>query len=120
MLYIKFEKMKAKMKHSTRYSNFLTNSKDQTIYEHVKDLPFGESVYEPENGFDKFQLIQLGEGSREFKSALQYFVQAFGGKQIQPRAYHFLKDIAVNEFSLLEMKYYCSKILKRVNIELKR
>ena len=63
------------MKHSTRYSNFLTNNKDQTIYEHVKNLPFGESVYEPENGFDKFQLIQLGEGSREFKSALQYFVQ---------------------------------------------
>ncbi len=90
------------------------------MFHHVKDLQFNVRVSKPDPRFASLLLEQFGGGNGELKAAMQYFVQAFSTKHAYPDKYDLLMDIAVEEFSHLEIVGATIQLLlKGVNGELK-
>src|SRR5436853_1809818 len=73
------------------------------MFQHIKDLQFDARVSSPDPRFANLLLEQFGGGNGELKAAMQYFVQAFGCKKPYPDKYDMLMDIAMEEFSHLEI-----------------
>lgn len=73
------------------------------MFHHVKDLQFNARVSAPDPRFARILLEQFGGSNGELKAAMQYFTQAFTCKQPYPDKYDLLMDIAIEEFSHLEI-----------------
>ncbi|WP_261387624.1 manganese catalase family protein [Chitinophaga pinensis] len=52
------------------------------MFHHVKDLQFNVRVSAPDPRFAALLLEQFGGANGELKAAMQYFVQAFGAKNL--------------------------------------
>src|SRR4051812_5510115 len=90
------------------------------MFYHVKELEFNARVSKPDVRFAKLLLEQFGGGNGELKAAMQYFVQAFGCRKPYPDKYDLLMDIAIEEFSHLEIVgATIQMLLTGVNGELK-
>src|SRR5579872_5072736 len=73
------------------------------MFHHVKELQFNARVSQPDPKFAALLLEQFGGGNGELKAAMQYFIQAFSARQPYPDKYDLLMNIAVEEFSHLEI-----------------
>jgi Mn-containing catalase len=73
------------------------------MFYHVKDLQFNARVSRPDPAFATLLLEQFGGANGELAAALRYFGQAFGAKNPYPDKYDLLMDIAIEEFSHLEI-----------------
>ncbi len=73
------------------------------MFYHVKELQFNARVSKPDPAFATLLLEQFGGANGELAAALRYFGQAFGAKNPYPDKYDLLMDIAVEEFSHLEI-----------------
>jgi Mn-containing catalase len=90
------------------------------MFHHVKDLQFNARVSNPDPHFANLLLEQFGGENGELAAAMQYFTQAFGAKMPHPDKYDMLMDIAIEEFSHLEIVgATIQMLLKGVNGELK-
>src|SRR3954465_218801 len=90
------------------------------MFYHVKDLQFNAKVSRPDPVFANIMLEQFGGENGELAAALQYFTQAFGAKMPHPDKYDMLMDIAIEEFSHLEIVgATIQMLLKGINGELK-
>lgn len=90
------------------------------MFHHVKDLQFNARVSAPDPFFANILLEQFGGENGELAAAMQYFTQAFGAKMPHPDKYDMLMDIAIEEFSHLEIVgATIQMLLKGVNGELK-
>src|ERR1700712_5351276 len=90
------------------------------MFHHVKDLQFNARVSRPDPYFANLLLEQFGGENGELAAAMQYFTQAFGAKMPHPDKYDMLMDIAIEEFSHLEIVgATIQMLLKGVNGELK-
>ncbi|MXV16625.1 manganese catalase family protein [Hufsiella ginkgonis] len=90
------------------------------MFYHVKDLQFNARVSRPDPRFANLLLEQFGGENGELAAAMQYFTQAYGAKMSHPDKYDMLMDIAVEEFSHLEIVgATIQMLLKGVNGELK-
>jgi Mn-containing catalase len=90
------------------------------MFHHVKDLQFNARVSNPDPQFANLLLEQFGGENGELAAAMQYFTQAFGAKMPHPDKYDMLMDIAIEEFSHLEIVgATIQMLLKGVNGELK-
>ncbi len=90
------------------------------MFYHTKELQFNARVSGPDPKFARLLLEQFGGANGELKAAMQYFVQAFGVKQMHPDKYDMLMDIATEEFSHLEIVgATIQMLLKDVKGELK-
>src|SRR4051812_31990889 len=93
---------------------------EESMFYHAKELQFNARVSAPDPRFARLLLEQFGGANGELKAAMQYFVQAFGMKQVHPDKYDMLMDIATEEFSHLEIVgATIQMLLKGVNGELK-
>lgn len=70
---------------------------------HVKELQFDARVSNPDPRFARLLLEQFGGANGELKAAMQYFTQAFTCRKPYPDKYDMLMDIAMEEFSHLEI-----------------
>jgi Mn-containing catalase len=94
--------------------------KNRIMFYHAKELQFNARVSKPDPRFARLLLEQFGGGNGELKAAMQYFVQAFGVKNVHPDKYDMLMDIATEEFSHLEIVgATIQMLLSGVNGELK-
>ncbi|HUZ58462.1 MAG TPA: manganese catalase family protein [Hanamia sp.] len=73
------------------------------MFYHIKDLQYNARVSKPDPAFATLLLEQFGGANGELAAALRYFVQAFGAKKPHPDKYDMLMDIAIEEFSHLEI-----------------
>ncbi|MBQ7877955.1 MAG: manganese catalase family protein [Bacteroidaceae bacterium] len=73
------------------------------MFYHVKDLQFNARVSQPDPRFARLMLEAFGGKDGELKSAMQYFVQAFGCHNPYPKHYDMLMDIAAEELAHLEI-----------------
>jgi Mn-containing catalase len=73
------------------------------MFHHVKELQFDARVSGPDPRFARLLLEQFGGANGELKAAMQYFVQAFTCRKPYPDKYDLLMDIAMEEFSHLEI-----------------
>lgn len=73
------------------------------MFYHVKELQFNARVSKPDPKFASILLEQFGGANGELAAALRYFGQAFGCKKPFPDKYDMLMDIALEEFSHLEI-----------------
>ncbi len=73
------------------------------MFYHVKELQFNARVSRPDPAFATILLEQFGGANGELAAALRYFSQAFGCKKPYPDKYDMLMDIALEEFSHLEI-----------------
>lgn len=73
------------------------------MFYHVKDLQFNARVSKPDPRFARLMLEAFGGKDGELKSAMQYFVQAFGCHNPYPKHYDMLMDIAAEELAHLEI-----------------
>jgi len=73
------------------------------MFYHVKDLQFNAKVSKPDPAFATLLLEQFGGANGELAAALRYFLQAFGARKPHPDKYDLLMDIALEEFSHLEI-----------------
>lgn len=73
------------------------------MFYHYKELQFNARVSRPDPAFATILLEQYGGANGELASALRYFTQAFGAKKPFPDKYDLLMDIALEEFSHLEI-----------------
>ncbi len=73
------------------------------MFYHVKDLQFNARVSQPDPRFARLMLEAFGGKDGELKSAMQYFVQAFGCHNPYPKQYDMLMDIAAEELAHLEI-----------------
>ena len=73
------------------------------MFYHVKELQFNARVSKPDPAFATILLEQFGGANGELAAALRYFSQAFGVKKPFPDKYDLLMDIALEEFSHLEI-----------------
>ncbi len=73
------------------------------MFYHVKELQFNARVSGPDPRLASLLLEQFGGGNGELKAAMQYFIQAFSARQPYPDKYDLLMNIAVEEFSHLEI-----------------
>jgi len=73
------------------------------MFYHVKELQFNARVSKPDPAFATILLEQFGGANGELAAALRYFSQAFGCKKPHPDKYDMLMDIALEEFSHLEI-----------------
>lgn len=73
------------------------------MFHHVKELQFDARVSGPDPRFARLLLEQFGGANGELKAAMQYFVQAFSCRKPFPAQYDLLMDIAMEEFSHLEI-----------------
>lgn len=90
------------------------------MFHHVKSLQFNARVSKPDPRFANLLLEQFGGENGELAAAMQYFTQAFGAKVPHPDKYDMLMDIAIEEFSHLEIVgATIQMLLKGVNGELK-
>jgi Mn-containing catalase len=90
------------------------------MFYHAKELQFNARVSKADPRFARLLLEQFGGGNGELKAAMQYFTQAFAFKQTHPDKYDLLMDIAIEEFSHLEIVgATVQMLLKGVNGELK-
>jgi len=90
------------------------------MFYHVKDLQFNARVSRPDPVFANILLEQFGGENGELAAAMQYFTQAFGAKLPHPDKYDMLMDIAIEEFSHLEIVgATIQMLLKGVNGEMK-
>jgi Mn-containing catalase len=87
---------------------------------HVKELQFDARVSGPDPRFARLLLEQFGGANGELKAAMQYFTQAFTCRKPYPDKYDMLMDIAMEEFSHLEIVgATITMLLSGVNGELK-
>ncbi len=87
---------------------------------HVKELQFDARVSNPDPRFARLLLEQFGGANGELKAAMQYFTQAFTCRKPYPDKYDLLMDIAMEEFSHLEIVgATITMLLSGVNGELK-
>ncbi|RZK50111.1 MAG: manganese catalase family protein [Pedobacter sp.] len=90
------------------------------MFYHIKDLQFNARVSKPDPRFANILLEQFGGENGELAAAMQYFTQAIGAKMPHPDKYDMLMDIAIEEFSHLEIVgATIQMLLKGVNGELK-
>nr|WP_298373433.1 manganese catalase family protein [uncultured Halomonas sp.] len=90
------------------------------MFYHAKELQFNARITEPDPKFAALLLEQFGGANGELKAAMQYFVQAFAMRQPYPKTYDMLMDIALEEFSHLEIVgATIQMLLNGVNGELK-
>lgn len=90
------------------------------MFYHVKELQFNARVSRPDPAFATLLLEQFGGPNGELAAALRYFVQAFSAKKPFPDKYDLLMDIAIEEFSHLEIVgATIQMLLQGVNGELK-
>lgn len=90
------------------------------MFHHIKELQFNARVSKPDVQFAKLLLEQFGGANGELKAAMQYFVQAFSCRKPYPDKYDMLMDIAMEEFSHLEIVGATIQLLLNgVNGELK-
>jgi Mn-containing catalase len=90
------------------------------MFYHVKDLQFNARVSRPDPAFATLLLEQFGGANGELAAALRYFGQAFGARNPYPDKYDLLMDIAIEEFSHLEIVgATIQMLLKGVNGDLK-
>ncbi len=90
------------------------------MFYHVKELQFNARVSRPDPAFATLLLEQFGGANGELAAALRYFGQAFGAKNPYPDKYDLLMDIAIEEFSHLEIVgATIQMLLKGVNGDLK-
>ena len=90
------------------------------MFYHIKDLQFNARVSRPDPVFANILLEQFGGENGELAAAMQYFTQAFGAKMPHPDKYDMLMDIAIEEFSHLEIVgATIQMLLKGVNGEMK-
>lgn len=90
------------------------------MFHHVKELEFNAKVSGPDPRFASMLLEQFGGANGELKAAMQYFTQAFSARQAYPDKYDLLMDIALEEFSHLEIVgATITMLLDGVNGELK-
>jgi Mn-containing catalase len=75
----------------------------KNMFHHVKDLQFNARVSRPDPKFANLLLEQFGGENGELAAAMQYFTQAYSAKLPFPDKYDMLMDIAVEEFSHLEI-----------------
>src|SRR4051812_7039534 len=73
------------------------------MFYHVKELQFNARVSRPDPAFATLLLEQFGGANGELAAALRYFSQAFAAKKPYPDKYDLLMDIAIEEFSHLEI-----------------
>ncbi len=73
------------------------------MFYHIKDLQFNARVSQPDPRFARLLLDAFGGANGELKSAMQYFVQAFGCRKPMPDKYDMLMDIATEELAHLEI-----------------
>jgi len=73
------------------------------MFYHVKELQFNARVSKPDPAFATLLLEQFGGANGELAAALRYFLQAFAAKKPYPDKYDMLMDIAIEEFSHLEI-----------------
>ncbi len=73
------------------------------MFYHVKELQFNARVSQPDPRFARMMLEAFGGKDGELKSAMQYFVQAFGCHNPFPKHYDMLMDIATEELAHLEI-----------------
>lgn len=73
------------------------------MFYHAKDLQFNARVSKPDPAFATLLLEQFGGANGELAAALRYFVQAFSCRKPHPDKYDLLMDIAMEEFSHLEI-----------------
>lgn len=73
------------------------------MFYHVKELQFNARVSRPHPAFATLLLEQFGGANGELAAAMRYFLQAFGAKKPFPDKYDLLMDIAIEEFSHLEI-----------------
>src|ERR671933_574266 len=71
------------------------------MFFHKKQLMSAVTVYEPNPRFAQLLLEQFGEATGELTATLQYWVQSFHCEN--PGIKDMLQDIAIEEFSHLEM-----------------
>ncbi|GAB2802420.1 manganese catalase family protein [Halomonas shantousis] len=90
------------------------------MFYHAKELQFNARVSKPDPKFASLLLEQFGGMNGELKAAMQYFTQAFAARQPYPEKYDMLMDIAIEEFSHLEIVGATIQMLMNgVNGELK-
>lgn len=90
------------------------------MFHHVKELEFNARVSGSDPRFASLLLEQFGGANGELKAAMQYFTQAFAVRQAYPDKYDMLMDIAIEEFSHLEIVgATITMLLDGVNGELK-
>ena len=73
------------------------------MFYHVKELQFNARVSGPDPAFATLLLEQFGGANGELAAALRYFSQAFAARKPYPDKYDLLMDIAIEEFSHLEI-----------------
>lgn len=73
------------------------------MFYHIKDLQFNARVSRPDPRFARLLLDAFGGANGELKSAMQYFIQAFGCRKPMPDKYDMLMDIATEELAHLEI-----------------
>lgn len=73
------------------------------MFHHVKELQFNARVSEPDPRFASLLMEQFGGANGELTAALQYFTQSFALRQPHPQVYDMMMDIAIEEFSHLEV-----------------
>jgi Mn-containing catalase len=73
------------------------------MFHHIKELQFDARVSGPDPRFARLLLEQFGGPNGELKAAMQYFTQAFSCRKPYPDKYDMLMDIAMEEFSHLEV-----------------
>ncbi len=73
------------------------------MFYHVKELQFNARVSGPDPAFATLLLEQFGGANGELAAALRYFGQAFAARKPYPDKYDLLMDIAIEEFSHLEI-----------------
>lgn len=73
------------------------------MFYHVKELQFNARVSKADPAFATLLLEQFGGANGELAAALRYFSQAFAAKKPYPDKYDMLMDIAIEEFSHLEI-----------------
>src|SRR3954464_13814711 len=73
------------------------------MFYHIKELQFNARVSKPDPAFATLLLEQFGGANGELAAALRYFLQAFGARKPHPDKYDLLMDIALEEFSHLEI-----------------
>jgi len=73
------------------------------MFYHVKELQFNARVSKPDPAFATLLLEQFGGANGELAAALRYFSQSFAARKPFPDKYDMLMDIALEEFSHLEI-----------------
>lgn len=73
------------------------------MFYHVKELQFNARVSKPDPRFARLMLEQFGGANGELAAAMQYFVQSFSCRNIYPKIYDMLMDIAAEELGHLEI-----------------